>query len=120
VVLTTTATREQATTLVRDLLAHATIACGTIVPGAVSIYRWQDAGVEESEVLVILKTTGARWAELRDRVRDAHPYEVPELLALPVAAGLEPYLHWLTEETGRAETTDGKNAAPSQETTPGA
>lgn len=99
VVLTTLATPEAAHDLVRELVAARLIACGTVVPGATSTYRWRDAITTDAEALVLLKTVGARWDALVAAVERLHPYDVPELLALPVAAGLPAYLAWLAAET---------------------
>ena len=97
-VLTTLATEAQARTLVTALVAERLIACGTLVPGARSIYRWEGEVTEEAEVVVLLKTDVSRWDALSRAVRERHPYQVPELLALPVDRGLEPYLSWLASE----------------------
>jgi periplasmic divalent cation tolerance protein len=99
VVLTTLKTVSQARRLVRRLLAEGLVACGTIVPGARSVYRWRNRVMDEGEVVVVLKTTARRWRALRAAVAAEHPYEVPELLALPVRAGLGAYLAWLRSET---------------------
>lgn len=99
VVLTTLGDRQQAAEFVRGLVADRLVACGTVIGEAASIYRWKGAVTEESESLVLLKTTTARWSSLERAVADRHPYDVPELIALPVATGLEPYLRWLTDET---------------------
>ena len=99
VVLTTLGDRSQAVAFVRNLVADRLVACGTVLDDAVSIYRWKDDITEEREVLVILKTTSARWDSLQDTIAERHPYDIPELLALPIRAGLEPYLRWLTAET---------------------
>jgi len=98
--LTTAPSAAAAKRLVRALVERRLIACGTVLTGAVSIYRWQGAVVEEDEVVVLLKTTAERWAELAATLPGLHPYEVPELLALPVADGHPPYLAWVRAETG--------------------
>jgi len=85
-------------TLVTALVAERLIACGTLLPGARSIYRWEGEVTEEGEVVVLLKTDVSRWEALCRTVRERHPYQVPELLALPVDRGLEPYLSWLASE----------------------
>jgi periplasmic divalent cation tolerance protein len=99
VVLTTLATPEAARDLVRELVAARLVACGTVVPGATSIFRWKDAVTAEDEALVLLKTVEGRWDALVAAVDRLHPYDVPELLALPGKAGLPSYLAWLTAET---------------------
>lgn len=97
-VLTTLATEDDARALVTALVAERLVACGTLLPGARSIYRWEGKLTEEAEVVVLLKTDAAKWDGLCSAVRAKHPYHVPELLALPVARGLEPYLSWLAGE----------------------
>jgi periplasmic divalent cation tolerance protein len=98
VALTTLATEAEARALVTALLEARLIACGTLIPGARSIYRWEGAVTEEAEVVVLLKTDDSKWDALCGAVRERHPYQVPELLALPVAHGLDLYLSWLTNE----------------------
>ena len=97
IVLTTLSSADEAVTLVRALLDRRLIACGTLLPGARSLYRWEDRLADEQEVVVLLKTQSPRLADL-------HPYKVPELLALPVRAGNAPYLEWLVRETALATT----------------
>jgi periplasmic divalent cation tolerance protein len=98
--LTTAPSVDAARHLVRQLVERRLVACGTVVPGAVSTFWWQGAVADEEEVVVVLKTTTARWAELAAALPALHPYEVPELIALPVVAGHPPYLEWLRRETG--------------------
>ncbi|MGA2383697.1 MAG: divalent-cation tolerance protein CutA [Gemmatimonadales bacterium] len=97
--LTTAPSAEAAKRLVRTLVERRVIACGTVLPGAVSTYWWQGAVAEEEEVVVVMKTTAERWAELAATLPGLHPYEVPELIALPVADGHPPYLAWVRAET---------------------
>jgi periplasmic divalent cation tolerance protein len=98
--LTTAPSVAAARRLVRKLVERRLVACGTVMPGAVSTYWWQGAVADEEEVVVVLKTTTARWAELAAALPALHPYEVPELIALPVVAGHTPYLAWVRRETG--------------------
>ena len=98
VVLTTLGSLDDARTLVRALVDERLIACGTLLPGGRSIYRWDGEVKEESEVVVLLKTVVSKWEALTVAIRRLHPYQVPELLALPVERGLEPYLAWLASE----------------------
>ncbi|HXV91392.1 MAG TPA: divalent-cation tolerance protein CutA [Gemmatimonadales bacterium] len=97
-VLTTLASLDDARRLVRTLVDERLVACGTVLPGATSIYRWQGGIHDAAEVVVLLKTMSTRWESLRDAVRRHHPYDVPELLALPVSAGLDAYVDWVAEE----------------------
>lgn len=98
VAITTLGTETDARALVTALVEDRLIACGTLLPGARSIYRWDAKVVEESEVVVLLKTDTAHWDALRAAVERRHPYQVPELLALPVTDGLERYLSWIAGE----------------------
>ena len=98
VVLTSLGNEADARALVTALVEDRLIACGTLLSGARSIYRWEGRVHDESEVVVLLKTDVAHWDALRAAVERRHPYEVPELLALPVEHGLERYLTWLTGE----------------------
>jgi len=104
VVLTTLGTVEEARNFVRGLVTRRVVACGTILSNATSIYRWDGAVTEVTEAVVLLKTRRERWAELVDAARTLHPYDVPELLALPVEAGLEAYLNWVSSETITGES----------------
>ena len=99
VVLTTVANDDEAVRLVRALLERRLIACGTLVPGARSLYRWQGKIADEHEVVILLKTRSARLETLQAAFGELHPYKVPELLALPVSAGLAKYLEWISGET---------------------
>ena len=97
-VLTTIGSAADARTLVTSLVEDRLVACGTVLPGAASIYRWEGAVKEESEVVVLLKTDTSRWDALAAAVEERHPYEVPELLAFPAERGSDLYLSWLTSE----------------------
>jgi periplasmic divalent cation tolerance protein len=100
VVITAFGNEADARSLVSTLVEDRLIACGTLLPGARSIYRWESTIREESEVVVVLKTDVTKWDALRAAVERRHPYQVPELLAMPVTHGLERYLSWLTSEVG--------------------
>jgi len=99
VVLTTLASPEAAERFVRALLERRLIACGTLLPGATSLYHWEGHVETAQETVVLLKTRAALFEPLRTAFTELHPYEVPELLALPVDAGLEAYLGWVARET---------------------
>lgn len=99
VVLTTLASVDDARGLVRRLVEDRLVACGTILDRGTSIYRWEGDVTEAREAVVLMKTRRDRWDALTATVDELHPYDVPELLALPVEAGLAPYLDWVTAET---------------------
>jgi periplasmic divalent cation tolerance protein len=103
VVLVTAPSAEVAAALARALVEARLAACGNVVPGLRSIYRWQGEVHDEPEVLLILKTTRGRLEALRDEVLRRHPYQVPEVLALPVEGGSAKYLAWIAEATGAGQ-----------------
>src|SRR3981189_2804168 len=98
VVLTTLASDADARALVTALVAARLVACGTLLPGARSIYRWEGQLTEEAEVVVLLKTDASKWEALCAAVREPPPSQVPARLAWRVERGLERYLSWLTSE----------------------
>ena len=106
VILTTLASEDEAVGFVRALLDRRLIACGTVLPGGRSLYRWEGQIADEHEAVVLLKSTSERLDELERAFAELHPYKVPELLALPVQAGLAKYLGWIAHETAVAPTAD--------------
>jgi periplasmic divalent cation tolerance protein len=97
--ITTVPSVDEGKRIVRSLVEQRLVACGNVVPGAVSIYRWHGAIEEAAEAVVLLKTTVERWHALREALPRLHPYEVPELVVVPIAGGHRPYLDWLSAET---------------------
>ena len=74
-------------------------ACASFTPGVQSVYRWQGKIERANEVTLMIKTTQRHYAALEAAIRAAHPYELPEIIALPVVAGLSTYLQWVVAET---------------------
>ncbi len=103
VVLSTAPDAGQAERLARSLVEERLAACVSRVPGMTSLYHWEGDVETADEVLLIIKTHASRAPELTRRLRELHPYEVPEILVLPVAAGLPGYLDWIRTETGVGE-----------------
>jgi periplasmic divalent cation tolerance protein len=95
VVLVTAPDAEVGARIGRALVEEGLAACANLVPGIRSIYRWEGAVHDDAEVLLIVKTRAALSAALAARVRALHPYQLPEVVALPVAGGSEPYLDWV-------------------------
>lgn len=102
VVLSTCPDIETARRIARILVEERLAACGNVVPGLTSIYRWKGAIESAEECLLVLKTVARRLPALECRLVEIHPYDVPESLALAVERGHPPYLDWVVEET-RAE-----------------
>ena len=95
VVLTSFASEDDAARVVRALVEERLIACGNLVPGARSLYRWEGKLADEREVLVLMKTRKQDWTALLSRLHELHPYETPECVAIRVAAGAPKYMAWL-------------------------
>ncbi|HWS77583.1 MAG TPA: divalent-cation tolerance protein CutA [Thermomonas sp.] len=88
-----------ATALVEERLA----ACVNMLPGLRSVYRWQGRVEAADEVLLLAKTTADAYPALQARLRELHPHELPELLAVETALGLPDYLRWVADETRRKD-----------------
>ena len=98
--VTTVPSMDEGRRIVRTLVERRIIACGNVLPGAVSIYRWKGAIEESQEAVVLLKTRADRLRDLQDALPGLHPYDVPELIVVPITGGHGPYLDWLSAETG--------------------
>ena len=85
--------------LARLLVETKLAACVNILPGVQSVYRWQGQIEQAEEVTLLIKTTREKYGQLQQTLVDAHPYDVPEVIALPLAEGYAPYLHWVVAET---------------------
>jgi periplasmic divalent cation tolerance protein len=78
------------------LVAERLAACVTRMPALMSVYRWNDKVEQETETLLLIKTTNARFDALRARLCELHPYELPEIVAIPVIESLPEYLQWVS------------------------
>lgn len=99
VALATAPDVETAARIAHALVGERLAACANLVPQVRSIYRCQDRVEDETEVLLVIKTRADRVPALADRLRALHPYDVPELVVLPVVGGLAGYLEWIRTET---------------------
>jgi periplasmic divalent cation tolerance protein len=91
--------RESALALARTLVDAQVAACVNVLGGCTSIYRWQGAVESADEVPVLIKTRAALYAEVERAIRARHPYDVPEIVAVPITHGLPAYLEWVAAET---------------------
>jgi len=98
VVLCTAPDAATAERLARTLVEEGLAACVNLLAPCQSVYRWQGNLECASEVPMIIKTTAGNYPRLEARLAELHPYEVPEILALPVEAGLPTYLTWVAEQ----------------------
>jgi periplasmic divalent cation tolerance protein len=99
IVLTTLPGMDEARTLARTLTSEKLAACVNIMPRMTSVYEWKGQPEEGQEHLLIIKTRAARYTDIERRIRDSHPYELPEIIATPITHGLSGYLNWIEEST---------------------
>jgi len=99
VVMVTTPNHEEATRIAEHVVGSRHAACATVVPTVESTYWWEGKLVKEHETLVIFKTTTEKFPVLRELIKQVHPYDVPEIIAVPVLDGLPQYLDWVVNET---------------------
>lgn len=90
-----------AETVARELVERRLAACVNLLPAVRSIYRWQGTIEEAQEITLLAKTSRACYPELEATIRSMHPYQLPEIIAVPVEAGLPAYLDWIELETKR-------------------
>jgi periplasmic divalent cation tolerance protein len=100
VVLTTCPNDAVAARIARELVESGLAACVNRVGAVHSTYRWQGAIQDEPEVLLVIKTLSSRYSELEMRLKSLHPYDLPEIIALPVTRGSAEYLGWLGGAVG--------------------
>lgn len=98
-VMTTITDIDKGKLLARQIIGEQLAACCNIVPGITSIFRWKGELCEDQECLLVMKTVQSRYKELNEFIKDHHPYDVPELIALPITTSLEEYLLWVIKET---------------------
>jgi periplasmic divalent cation tolerance protein len=104
-VITNLPDRASAERIAASLVTTGVAACVNVLAECASVYRWQGKIEHASEVPLLIKTTRAAYPQLESALRKLHPYEVPEIIALPVSAGLPEYLNWVAQETqARNET----------------
>ena len=99
VVLTTLPADGEASALATTLVEERLAACVNLLPAMKSVYRWTEGVEEETEQQIVIKTTRACVPSLWERVRDLHPYDVPEFVVLAIVDGNDAYLHWIGEST---------------------
>ncbi|MGD8380179.1 MAG: divalent-cation tolerance protein CutA [Gammaproteobacteria bacterium] len=90
---------ETAERLARTLVAEKLAACVNVLPAATSIYEWRGEVAADPERLLVIKTREERWEALETRIRELHPHELPEVIAVRVEKGSGAYLDWVLEQT---------------------
>ena len=91
---------ETARRISNELVAGTFVACANILSGVESIYRWKDKIERGNETLVFFKVSEDRQAAFQEKLRSLHPYEVPEIIFVPIASGLPEYLRWVADNCG--------------------
>jgi periplasmic divalent cation tolerance protein len=99
-VLTTTASRDEAERIARTLVERQQAACVQLVGPIASVYRWQGNVEQSQEWLCLIKTDEAHFADVEATIGELHSYEVPEVIALPITTGSASYLNWLSDAVG--------------------
>lgn len=100
-VLTNVPDQDTAEKLARALIEDHAAACVNVFAACRAIYRWQGVVETADEIPLLIKTTAANYARVEVIVRAHHPYEVPELIAIPITHGLPAYLDWVAKETDK-------------------
>ena len=100
IILCTCPDRTTAERIAETVVSERLAACVNIAPGLTSIYRWEGQIQREAELLLLIKTRQAVYSRLEARIRALHPYQVPEIIALPIQAGSAAYLDWIADNTG--------------------
>ena len=109
VVFITAGSLEEGQHIARTIVEERVAACVNIVSPVESVYRWQGAVQDDQEVLLIVKTATGMLENLSTRIQQLHSYELPEVIALPIAAGSEDYLNWIDEQTGLSPDAPDRN-----------
>jgi periplasmic divalent cation tolerance protein len=99
VVLTNLPDRAAALNLAQELVTKRLAACVNVLAECTSVYRWEGRIKSATEVPVLIKTRAQRYDEVETAIRRLHPYELPEIVAVPVVRGLDEYLEWVAGET---------------------
>jgi periplasmic divalent cation tolerance protein len=99
VIYSTTSNVESAKKIARTLVEEKLVACVNIISKIESIYRWHNKIEEDSECVIIAKSTDENVDEAIEKIKQIHPYEVPDIVVLPIIKGLEKYLNYVKEET---------------------
>lgn len=98
-VLVTAASAQEADKIAQALVEQHLVACANIIPNLRSVFWWQQAIATEQEMLIVLKSTASHFPAIVTTVKSLHSYQTPEIIALPIIAGSEDYLQWISDAT---------------------
>ena len=90
---------DSAIALAQRIIKGKVAACVNVLPSVTSIYEWKDEVKQDSEILLLIKTTKSRYEDLQALICGSHPYELPEVIAVPISDGLPEFLSWIDDTT---------------------
>lgn len=99
VIVCTTSSLEEAKKIAHGLIKNKIAACTNIISGVTSVYFWQNEVCEDNEYMLFIKTQRSLFESVKNFIVENHSYELPEVIMLPIEAGLEGYLNWIKENT---------------------
>jgi len=99
IVMSTVPSKEAGLAIAGLLVNEKLAACVNIIPGLTSLYKWKGKLCTDEELLLIIKTRKSLFEKVRNAIKGIHPYEVPEIIELPIMSGLETYMQWIEENT---------------------
>ncbi len=102
--LTTFPDRDSALACAQQLVREKLAACVNVLPPMISVYEWDNDIQKGEELLLLVKTTEARYPHIEAKLREIHPYELPEIIAAPITHGLMQYMNWIKMQTAAAPT----------------
>jgi len=97
-VFVTVPSLREASRISKAVLTSRLAACVNVIPGIQSMYQWKGKIVQEKEAMLVLKTTRLRYRKLEEKIKELHPYEAPEVIAIPLICGSSQYIEWVTRE----------------------
>ena len=100
---------DEAQSIAKPLIEEKLAACVSMIPAVKSMYEWKGEFCEEQESLLLIKTSSDCWQHLEKRIKSLHSYTVPEILAIPIESGHEPYLQWLIKATQTGKKLEGNS-----------
>lgn len=98
VVMVSTANQEEAVKIAHEVVKSRLVACASAIPTVSSTYWWEGKIVNDQEALILMKTTSDKVTQLQETIQSIHSYKVPEIIAIPVEGGSQPYLEWVSRE----------------------
>lgn len=99
IIITTTSSIEEAKKLAHSLVENKLAACANIIPKIISVYNWKNQINEDEEYLLLIKTKEKNFEQVKEKIKELHSYELPEIIMIPVQNGLNDYLDWINKET---------------------